>query len=50
MSFVIGVITGMYVAQTYKIPAVRVMFKTAYDKISEYELSENEKSEKKVKK
>lgn len=37
VSFTIGIITGAYIAQQYKIPQVADMIKIFMTKISEYE-------------
>ena len=36
-TFVAGILTGAYIAQTYNIPLVSTMCKTTFEKISEYE-------------
>ena len=36
--FVTGLISGVYIAQTYKIPKVSTIVKKIFTKISEYEL------------
>lgn len=36
-SFIIGIVTGIYISQTYKIPNVSLLVKDSLKKISEYE-------------
>jgi DMSO reductase anchor subunit len=37
ISFVVGIVVGAYVAQTYKVPKVTTIIQTVVTKISEYE-------------
>lgn len=45
-AFFTGLITGAYIAQTYKIPKVNTMIKEFFIKISEYELKNDNSSDK----
>lgn len=45
--FVAGLLTGAYVAQTYKIPKVTTLFREFYTKVSEYELQDDNSSKNK---
>ncbi len=38
VSFVAGLLTGVYVSQTYKIPKVTTMITSVITRVSEYEL------------
>lgn len=46
IAFVAGLLTGAYISQTYKIPKVSVMVKTAITKLSEYEQKDSTSNDK----